>query len=484
VTSAPTLNATPIYPKLARVAHAPARSPAVAFVSTLVFAASVVAAATPVSDADMRAATERLLVEVGKIRRLAPRAEPGSLERRVETRAEARARRAAELAAAAADPELGARVRLWERLGLVPAGVGPERILGPTLDAAPVASYDPLGRRLAVPDWIPLPEQRPALAHALAHALADQRFGIRDLLKIDLEGRHHLDGDAERARLALVEGDAALTALELDDARGALTSGHALPAFADAIAAAPAAGGPPAWPRAVATFVHAEGLAFVARVRARRPWSAVDALWADPPQSSEQVLHPETYDAREAPVAFPPARSRALAAYHEIASDVLGELGARTWLARAVPEVIAERAAAGWGGDRAFLLEAAEAPEPAPSGAAADAGAPARAGVDGGAGARTFALWWTTWDDVTDAEDFAGAAASALARLAGARPAGEDDPHRVVLTAPDGTFALAWRGSTVAVLAAAPASALPALDELVAPEPAPRRAAPRPKRAR
>ena len=40
-------------------------------------------------------------------------------------------------------------------------------------------------------------------------------------------------------------------------------------------------------------------------VRARQPWSAVDALWRDPPASSEQVLHREKYDACEAPIAVP-----------------------------------------------------------------------------------------------------------------------------------------------------------------------------------
>ena len=418
---------------------------------SLVVLAGVGAAAVPVSDGEMRAATDRLLVEVGAVRRLAP---VGTLDRRVETRVQARARRAAEVGAAAADPELAARVRLWERLGLVAAGADAAGLLAPTLDATPTASYDALGRRLAVPDWMPLPEQRPALAHALAHALADQRFGLRDFLGIDLEGHHHLDGDAERARLALVEGDATLTALELDDPRGAVTSGHALPSLAAAVGAASGPGVSPSWMRANASFAHGEGLAFVARVRARRPWSAVDALWAAPPLSSEQVLHPAKYDAHEVPVALPPPAPQVFGdEWREAGSDVLGELGVRTWLAAAVPAVVAERAAAGWGGDRATLFVSAVAPDAGPS-------------------PPSFVVWSTVWDDVTDAEDFARAAASALALLADAPADAPEDPHHFVTPGPDGTFALTWRGAAVVMLVGAPPSALGALDALLPKVPA------------
>jgi hypothetical protein len=461
-----------------------------ALVSRFALTLAAVTAAVPVSDADMRAATDGILGEIVKMRRLSPRNPPGTLERRVETPPESRARRGAELAAAAVNPELAARLRLWERLGLVPAGTGPDKILGPSLDAAATASYDPLGRRLFVPAWIPLAEQRPALAHALAHALDDARFSLRDFLGIDLEGRRHLDGDAERARLALVEGDAALTALELDDAHGVLTGAHSRAALASDIAGAPAPRGALAWTRTLSTFAHADGLAFVARVRARRTWSAADALWADPPRSSEQVLHPEKYDAHEPPAAIATPKAAALGAAREVASDVLGELGVRAWLAPAVPGAIAERAAAGWGGDRAILFAT---PDGAPSGpdagtpGSSDGGAPSPAGA--GARERTFVLWSTVWDDVTDAEDFARAAAPALARLAGGTRAGDEDPHRFAARGPDGTYALAWRGSAVALLVSAPESAVPALEEIVAPPPAPARRArpranaPRPPRA-
>jgi len=415
--------------------------------------AAVAVAASPASDGDLRAVTDGLLVEVGALRKIAPR---GALERRLVTRQEARAERD-EAVAAATGPEAVARARLWERLGLLPAGTDVARLAAATLDAAPTASYDPARHRLSVPDWIPLVDQRTALAHAIGHALADQRFGLRDLLQIDAEGRHHLDSDAERARVALIEGDASVAAFELADARGAFGGGHARPVLAAAIARAPADDAP-AWIRANVDFAHADGFAFVARVRGRQPWSAVDALWAAPPRSSEQILHPEKYDARDAPVAVEPPKPSALGdGWRLEGSDVLGELGLRTWLAAVVPMEIAERGATGWGGDRAtlFVTDAADADPPDGGGASSD----------GGAALASCVLWSTVWDDVTDADDFARTAPRVLARLAGIDDAAPPDERgRTIIRGAAGVFALARKANAVALLIGGPESALPVLD--------------------
>src|SRR5262249_28315064 len=86
---------------------------------------------------------------------------------------------------------------------------------------------------------------------------------------------------------------------------------------------------------------------------------------------------------------------------------------------------------------------------------------------DAGAPPLPFVVWSTTWDDLTDAEDFARAAAPVLAALAGAATTEVDDPHRFVARDAAGVFALAWRGSRVALLVGAPEAALAALDGLV-----------------
>ena len=219
----------------------------------------------------------------------------------------------------------------------------------------PAPFYDVAAGRLLVPDFVPLAEQRLLLAHEIAHAIADQRFGLRRAMGLGLDGRRLLDGDAQRARAALIEGDATLTALTTIDPRETFLGPNALATLLERMRAAPTPG-LPLWLATLSRFVHADGLRFAAAARAGSPWSAVDALWTDPPASTEQVLHPESYYACDEPLPIAEDVFPTLPDFgRPTASDVLGELVARAWLATAVPPEMAARAAAGWGGDRAAL---------------------------------------------------------------------------------------------------------------------------------
>jgi hypothetical protein len=368
---------------------------------------------------------------------------------------------------------------ILKRLGLVPPGSTTGEIAARTYAraAAPAARFDPVSGVLLVPDFLPFDAQRTEIAHEIAHAVADQRFGLRRLLRLAPEGEPRLDGDATRARLAVVEGDAVLASLELADPQEGFLGAHALGALAARLRGASSTGASsptaPGWFEALGELTHVDGLLFVARVRARRPWSAVDALWSDPPASTEQLLHPEKYDACEAPIPVDAAALPTLSGFgRPTASDVLGEWAVRTWLAATLPAEIAARAAAGWGGDRAGIY-APQAPAPVP------------APTDGGAAVAPLAplAWLTVWDDPAEADDFARAAIQRLSRLAGVETPDDDDGH-TIFRAPGGAFALARREDAVALLVAAPDPAAPALDAMldaVRPR-ASRRAAPRPRR--
>ena len=110
--------------------------------------------------------------------------------------------------------------RLLQRLGLLDAGASYLDLVAGAVARDPAGFYDPSARRLSVASFIPLPEQRPMLAHEMAHALQDQRFGLRRLLKMMPDGRRGLSFDATIARQALIEGDAAVLAMEAIDPRG------------------------------------------------------------------------------------------------------------------------------------------------------------------------------------------------------------------------------------------------------------------------
>src|SRR5262249_10864767 len=145
----------------------------------------------------------------------------------------------------------------------------------------PTAFYDPVARRLSVPNYVPLGDQRPVLAHEIAHALQDQRFGLRRFLKIAADGRRGLSFDGELAGAAVIEGDASVLAMEAIDPRGLYPGA---PELGDLVqrARTGVAGGreAPDFLRSLLAFPTIEGFAFIARARGRSTWAAVDAIWA------------------------------------------------------------------------------------------------------------------------------------------------------------------------------------------------------------
>jgi hypothetical protein len=489
------LNGPPIYLKL----------PAVAGVSKLVATLTVGLAAAPVTDGALRSEVDRLVAAIAVARHLPFH---GTLAARAVPRVSAEREGAVAIGVGVSTAGGEVEGEILKRLGLLPADVDYGTLVARTYgsSASQGATYDIATARLSVPDFIPLPDQRVALTHEIAHAVADQHFGLRDFLKLAPEitagaGRR-IEGDAERARLALVEGDATLSALELLDPHEAFLGAHELPVLAGRLREATTAPAAPLWFGELASFTHVDGLLFEGRVRARGPWSAVDALWGDPPASTEQVLHPEKYEACEAPIPVDEGTLPELPGFgRPTASDVLGELVARTWLASVLPPEIAARAAAGWGGDRAGIYTAKPSASP-----------------DGGTAAERPLAWLTVWDDSGEAEDFARAARQVLAAQTRSTPAtsaqatiapsggtgggsatgsrlGPRAPsraalppdERAVFTSPEGIYALDRRGETVALLFGAPAPGVPTLDEMLdrwrTRQAASRRAATRPRHA-
>ena len=360
--------------------------------TTLAVAAAAALAITPVTDVAVRTEVDGLVPQVAAVRHLSFR---GTLPARAVTRDAVEAQIGAALAARLTSSNLGAEERILKRLGLIASGADYTKLWASGPTAAPVATYDPSMQRLLVPDFVPLDEQRVALIHEIAHAVADRRFDLRQFLTPPPPSP--LEGDATRARLALVEGDATLTALEVVDPTLAFLRPTALRTLAERLRVEAGEGRPP-WLAALGGFVHVDGLLFAARVRAREPWSAVDALWRDPPDSSEQVLHRDKYETCEPPIAVPESVLPTVPGFDRPkASDVLGELAIRAWLSTALAPDAAERAAAGWGGDRAGIYAAAATITVRP-----DAGAPVIL--------QPPLAWLTVWDDSGEADEFARAA--------------------------------------------------------------------------
>src|SRR6185436_3882028 len=104
-------------------------------------------------------------------------------------------------------------------------------------------------------------------------------------------------------------------------------------------------------------FPYRSGLTFVAALRRRQPWSAVDAAFKNPPASTEQILHPDHYLADDKPVPIGITAPLALGGYAIRHSTVWGELGFGLFLrSHGIDPASATTAAEGWGGDRAIVL--------------------------------------------------------------------------------------------------------------------------------
>ena len=243
--------------------------------------------------------------------------------------------------------------------GVLPPDYDLQRLYLDLLEEQVSAYYDARGKLMVVGDWLPAEQQRAALMHELVHALQDLQVPIDTFISPD-PGH----GDRLLARQALIEGEAvALTFDLLLKPQG--TDISLLPDLAMSQGLiATSAGGPvigtaPKFLRDTLLFPYIEGLGFVYQLRKRHPWSAMSAVYRDPPRSTTQILHPEKYfDTREDPIPVAiPDLSRLLPGARLVADDDLGEFSLGAVLALHLGDTEGRHAAVGWRGDRYRIWE-------------------------------------------------------------------------------------------------------------------------------
>jgi hypothetical protein len=196
------------------------------------------------------------------------------------------------------------------------------------------------------------PNDEITLAHEVGHALQDQNYGLKARQEL-LRG----ENDRQLAFQALIEGDATLLMLEYARTYFTIAQLRQLLQSEGSTATAAFDAAPMIIQREL-LFPYTDGLAFVSEHFQRGSWAAVDALFRDPPESTEQILHPEKYLAREGPVPLPlPDLAGTLGPdWRFLEESTLGELDFRILVEQFVDLQTAERAAAGWGGDRYQLF--------------------------------------------------------------------------------------------------------------------------------
>jgi hypothetical protein len=184
--------------------------------------------------------------------------------------------------------------------------------------------------------------------HELTHALQDQHFaiGARDLALRD-------DADAGLAWHALIEGEASLVMLAymVEKSGGSFDEMMKSDLFSGALSAAASQPMPLDAPRyftEMLKFPYLDGLQFVIAAYRRGGWAELDRVYANPPRSTREILHPNDYFARRFwPGPFIP--TPAVEAPHVLSVEHLGE-----WHWRFLA---GEQNAQGWTSDRVTIAQ-------------------------------------------------------------------------------------------------------------------------------
>ena len=252
----------------------------------------------------------------------------------------------------------------WLAFGLAPASADPQRIYLDVLDEQVAGFYDPFTKALTVrknpPEAAGAGALRDVLAHEIEHALQDQNFGFPDLNALG-------DDDQRLARVAIYEGDAmaVMAAVAARHAHRPVKASLEMTAAAlrtiDTVQLLRMSGHSetllkaPAVVREELTLPYLAGLSLVADVFRRGGWPLVDRLFAHPPASSHQVLHPAAYFAGEWPakIATPPIPPGT----RLVAAGRMGELGARLSLEQCVDRQVVKDFTERWVGDAYAIVE-------------------------------------------------------------------------------------------------------------------------------
>ena len=180
---------------------------------------------------------------------------------------------------------------------------------------------------------------------ALTRALQDQHFRWSDRVKgLGSE-------DRKLAFHALADGDTLLVALSyLTKYREPLNWGQSIIKFAAELEKV--GGHLPELLKQELVFSYREGSQFAQWAFLTKGWSGVNALFADPPISSAQILHPEKYYIRRlAPLRITPFGLQRQFKESAVLDETLGEYRIQILLGSNQPRKEAGQIAAGWTGD-------------------------------------------------------------------------------------------------------------------------------------
>lgn len=198
---------------------------------------------------------------------------------------------------------------------------------------------------------LPLLEQI-TYSHEFTHALQDQYFDLQTFLPEDLA---ETNPDASQARLSLVEGDATYV---MGQYTAYVAEDDPLTMLGQLLVASLAAGSstmpedtPPILMRELLSPYN-DGMNFIEALLREGGWDAVNAAYANPPKSTEHILHPDKYLAGDDPLEVTLAPDNSLGdGWTLVFERTLGEFYLREYLDIQLGALDVIKIGGGWGGD-------------------------------------------------------------------------------------------------------------------------------------
>jgi hypothetical protein len=266
---------------------------------------------------------------------------------------------------ASSDKETRSEELALKMFGLVPDDFNLARESADLVTEQAAAFYDYRKKRLFVLDTtVSNAEQRMALVHELAHALADQQYPLGKYIR-----QGSPDDDASTARQAVMEGQATwLTWAYLSLRNGgkpevprnmleqlssqAGADGDDFPVFNKA----------PLYIRESLVFPYNEGMRFQDAVYRDRGHAAFDVVFRHPPESTQQIMHPAAYLAGKTPTNPQPpslgqAAGKQAGSFRALIEGSLGEFDVSALLRQYLDEQESRELAAHWRGGAFRLYE-------------------------------------------------------------------------------------------------------------------------------
>jgi hypothetical protein len=228
--------------------------------------------------------------------------------------------------------------------------------------------------------------ERMTYAHEFTHVLQDQTYDMENGLNYNDE-TCEADSEYCAAVSALIEGDASLSEYYWFFKYGTDKDKQQLSEFQQSYTS-PVYDSAPAYMKMDFLFPYDQGYNFANYLYAEGGWDAIDAAYANPPVSTEQILHPERYpDDYPIKVDMPDLLNTLGNGWEEVDRNVMGEWYTYLILAYGrdasfqLDDETATTATEGWGGDTYVYYS--------------------------NTNNNKFAyVWLSQWDTATDADEF------------------------------------------------------------------------------